>query len=530
MATRNATHQQPTAPRSPDPRAITADDVEDGRENTHRTFTDDTIGEVMIGDGYGVMVRVQQGALEVIDGIGEYRRTRWITRAQAAAGGVRRVLILGHGTVTTDAAGWCANLGTALIVAGPTANPLLIGAPQLYGHGALRRAQALAAYTDTGLQITRTLLHRRLGDQARITRDLINREDRAAAIDELGASLDTATDQAALMVIEMHAAEHYWTAWADELRLGFLPKDKARIPGHWTAFGARTSPLNEAPSNRHAATPACSLLNYGYRLAEIEATIASLALGLDPAMGLAHADRTNRPAFALDLMEPLRAIVEETVWTLSTDRRFRKADFAEQPDGEIRLLAPLTHDYAKALLPALRAVCSPIAEEIARRLGADAPDPLQVPTVLSRSAHKAGRARKGAQVHVRRSRPSPAAQLYACPGCGAPVSNPRHVRCPSCRADDPAHSEHVRSVRGRAIAASKRAQKAWEHGGGDGAFDPATWPEIHAGLASVKLAEIVAATGLSKGSASRIRAGHSRPHPSHWAALAKLTAVKLRQP
>jgi hypothetical protein len=41
-------------------------------------------------------------------------------------------------------------------------------------------------------------------------------------------------------------------------------------------------------------------------------------------------------------------------------------------------------------------------------------------------------------------------------------------------------------------------------------------------LATVKLSEIVKATGLSKSSASEVRAGKWTPHTSTWSALAAL--------
>lgn len=67
----------------------------------------------------------------------------------------------------------------------------------------------------------------------------------------------------------------------------------------------------EAASNRHSAHRPGALLSLGFRFAEIEATIACTALGLDPSMGVLHADRAKRPAFVLDLMETARGLVEQ---------------------------------------------------------------------------------------------------------------------------------------------------------------------------------------------------------------------------
>lgn len=279
----------------PDPTVIVEADVLDGLHATRRTFANMSIAETVVLDGYGVTVRVSRGALECCDGLGETRRARRITRAAAAAGQVRRVLVLGDGIVTTEAMAWCAALGVALVVADQSGEPLAAGTRALFDHGGLRRAQALAAFTSTGMTVVRWLLDRRLADQVRIARDLLCRDDRAFVIEELRRALAEVNAAPDAMVVEMRAAEHYWAAWGDECRLAFAAKDRRRVPAHWQRFGGRGSPLNEAASNRHAASPANALLNYGYRLAEIETTILCRAIGLDPGIGVAHA-RPEQPA------------------------------------------------------------------------------------------------------------------------------------------------------------------------------------------------------------------------------------------
>jgi hypothetical protein len=117
----------------------------------------------------------------------------------------------------------------------------------------------------------------------------------------------------------------------------------------------------------------------------------------------------------------------------------------------------------------------------------------------------------------------PATGLWSCPDCGGVVTNAQRVRCDTCIDADPRQTSDVRCRRASAIAARRRASEDWDAAGGLGAFDPDDWPAIQAGLADVKLSDIVAATGLSKGFASVVRAGNTRPHPSHWPALAALS-------
>lgn len=503
----------------PDAHVITDDDVADGLTATRQTFADTAVGENLIVDGYGLAVRVSRGELELVDGIGEHRRTRHIARAQAAAGRVRRVLVLGSGVVTTDAVAWCDAIGVALVIAGPHGEALSVSAATTFDHGGLRRSQALAAFTPTGMSITHYLLERRLADQSRVCRTLLQRTDRADAIDDLQGALLAARTSEEAMIAEMQAAEHYWAAWADEVRLTFVAKDRPRIPERWTRFGGRSSPLGEAPTNRHAATPLAALLNYGIRLAEIEATLGCRALGLDPGIGLAHAVGLNRPSMVLDLVEAARGTVEQTVIQMATHRSFRKADFAEALNGEIRIVAPLTHDIATSLLPTLRTTLGPVVEYVAAMLAAVADSDVRAPTPLTRARHRAGR---DATTPRQVQRPALPTRLWACPDCGGEVTNKDRIRCDPCIDKDPRQTPEIRGHRAKAIAARHRISAAWEAGGGHGTYDPDAWPGIVAGLANVKLADIVLATGLSKSFASAVRAGKYRPHPSHWPSLARL--------
>ena len=78
-----------------------------------------------------------------------------------------------------------------------------------------------------------------------------------------------------------------------------------------------------------------------------------------------------------------------------------------------------------------------------------------------------------------------------------------------------------------AIAARKRALAEWEAANVGVAYDPELFVrEILPGLATVKLSEIIAATGMSKASASDVRRGKRTPHLSTWGALAELAGVR----
>jgi CRISPR/Cas system-associated endonuclease Cas1 len=64
---------------------------------------------------------------------------------------------------------------------------------------------------------------------------------------------------------------------------------------------------------RNATDPINALLNLSYRLVEAEGHLATLALGLDPGMGILHADLKGRASLVLDLIEAVRPVGAENV-------------------------------------------------------------------------------------------------------------------------------------------------------------------------------------------------------------------------
>jgi hypothetical protein len=219
-----------------------------------------------------------------------------------------------------------------------------------------------------------------------------------------------------------------------------------------------------------------------------------------------------------------------------SSRTFRRRDFSEQPDGHVRVLSPLTHELASTM-PRWARSLAPVAEKVTHMLGDAMEGKFTAATPLTstklRNAQAVVKARKTEAVGratrdtVKQRPAQPAAlPLYSCPDCGGPVTNPRHVLCETCQAGA-GHTTVVRQTRGRAIAARKRTLKErMEAFGTD--VDPAVYRErIWPKLAAVKLAEIMQATGYSKGYCSTIRSGRWTPHVSTWPALANLVGLDM---
>jgi hypothetical protein len=263
-------------------------------------------------------------------------------------------------------------------------------------------------------------------------------------------------------------------------------------------------------------------------------------LGLDPSLGIMHADAKGRRSMALDLMEPVRPLVEQWTLDLLVKRSFKKSDFVETSDGHVRLLAPLTHELAGSMSQ-WRNEIAPWAEKVAHLLGQAMRGKYQPVTPLTGTNHvgaqRSVRKRKTQEaiyqdVFTRetpppRQRPRRDAKvtLRNCRTCGGPLARDQHVNCAECWERSAGQDFSTRMRRGEAISKARGVGKKWkaEHPGERG---DAEWFRVNIlpGLQDVKLSEIMRACGVSKSTASVIRSGKSVPSERHWEVLREFTA------
>jgi len=520
---------------------LTPDDVADSLAGITETYRRPDSAGVCVADGFGVRVVVERGALEVHDGVGPHRRSR---RYDRATHGLRRLVILNAaGVVSLDAIRWCHALGVGVLVLGSDGTAQLASTPRMTDDARLRRTQALAPFEPYGLDVARWLMARKILGQGKLVLRRFGDSVTAETIGGLALASEGVETIDELRQLEASAAALYFSAWSGRADCAptFAATDRRRIPPHWSRYEGRRSVLASAASNRKAERPVNAMLNYLYSLVEAEAILACQAVGLDPGLGIVHADAKGRHSLALDLMEPVRPEVDAFVLDMIERRTFRKAEFTETADGHVRLLAPLTHELAETM-PRWAKSLGPIAEHVAHVFGKAMAGTYSAATPLTRSrtrtaqavvrARKVEATRRAAAGRVLQLPPAqPAAlPLWTCPDCGGAVTNPRHVRCEACIAADPAQAPEIRGRRGAAIAARKRALADWDKANPGPVYDPEMFRrEILPRLRTVPLAEIVKAAGCSKASASDIRRGKWAPHVSTWGHLAELVQLHLDQ-
>lgn len=130
--------------------------------------------------------------------------------------------------------------------------------------------------------------------------------ERQAVLDRLSAArraVGAATTLTQLLGIEGDAAAVYFRVFAGLLK----PPENRQATGALAAFRF------EARNRRPPSDPVNAMLSLGYAMLTRHFTIALASVGLDPYRGFYHAPRYGRPALALDLMEPFRPIIADSV-------------------------------------------------------------------------------------------------------------------------------------------------------------------------------------------------------------------------
>ncbi len=154
--------------------------------------------------------------------------------------------------------------------------------------------------------------------------------ERKVVLDRLNASRRStrnAPSISTLLGIEGDSASTYFRAFADLLA----------PPGDDEDAGdtGELAPFRFASRNRRPPTdPVNSMLSFGYAMLTRHCTVALATVGLDPYRGFFHAPRYGRPSLALDIMEPFRPIiVDSVVLSVVNTGEVTAGDFVIAPTG-----------------------------------------------------------------------------------------------------------------------------------------------------------------------------------------------------
>jgi CRISP-associated protein Cas1 len=189
----------------------------------------------------------------------------------------------------------------------------------------LRQRQfASSGHESTALRLSRELVAGKIRNQ----RTLLQRnhiEPPAMALRQLKVLAGKAEVAAALdtlLGIEGSAARVYFSEFA-----GMLKSDQGGGTEHQGALAEFSFDFSQR-NRRPPRDPVNALLSLAYSILAKDLTITCYALGFDPYWGFYHQPRFGRPALALDLMEPFRPLIADSVvLTAINTRMVTSADF-----------------------------------------------------------------------------------------------------------------------------------------------------------------------------------------------------------
>lgn len=220
----------------------------------------------------------------------------------------------------------------------------------------LRQRQfASASHDSTALNIARQLVAGKIRNQ----RTLLQRnhieapETALRQLKLLADKAETASAAEALLGIEGSAARVYFSEFAGMVKA--TDSEDTAHRGGTAEFRFDFTQRNRRPPR----DPVNALLSLAYSFLVKDLTITCYALGFDPYWGFYHQPRFGRPALALDLMEPFRPLIADSVvLTAINTRMVTVSDFirsgpsvALKPEGrkgffrayELRMDMLVTH-------------------------------------------------------------------------------------------------------------------------------------------------------------------------------------------
>jgi CRISP-associated protein Cas1 len=318
--------------------------------------------------GHGVRLRIDRGTLFVQNGFTHYpqQREEWRFFPGHADLPSRIVVVDGNGALTFDVLAWLSTQripltqiswrGEAIVVVGAS------------GYAAdfelVREQRAAQASKRRTMTISRWLVTGKIDAACdTLTQSMEPSPARELVLGELAASAGEITRRQpqtmdALRGIEGRVSQAYFTAWPS-IPLRWKGTGRKPIPEDWHRIGSRAAPNSKR--NRGASHPVNAMLNYGYAVLESQVQIVVVSAGLDPTIGYMHAQHVERSALVLDLMEPLRPVVDRVVLGIARPGALSPTDFILRDDGVCRLNPQFARDLA-GLVATQVARCEPATQ------------------------------------------------------------------------------------------------------------------------------------------------------------------------
>lgn len=310
--------------------------------------------------GHGVSLRIENGALIVRDGFTHYpqEQEKYCFFPGALDTPSRILLLDGSGTLSFEVLSWLSEQGIALARVKWSGEVATVASGTGYASDRKKVQWQHDCCSDEVKRATFSidLIERKLAASvSTLSESLPATKRRDKAIDKIRTARERLitgclTSMEQIRGLEGECAFLYFDAWLD-LPIAWVGTGKCPIPDDWREYRSRSSLANGTkPINRGASHPINAMLNYGYAIRLALVTIQAIADGYDPTIGVMHHSRRDKPAFALDLIEPERPKVDAAILKLVADNPLKPIDFVIRKDGVCRLSPQLARAVASTVL------------------------------------------------------------------------------------------------------------------------------------------------------------------------------------
>ena len=310
----------------------------------------------LILNGHGASLRIEKGALVIRDGFTHFPQVRSEHRFWPGQPALpTRILLLdGSGTISFDVLSWLAAQSIPLARIKWNGEVVTVAS----GSGFVGDAEKIRWQLETRadpvkrLQFAADLIIQKLAaSMETLTAQFLPDREVRLAISQAGRSIAILqkkqfADVNEILGIEGGCANTYFNAWRtvtyDWKGIGQHP-----IPEEWHEVRSRTGRTKgRGPTNRNATHPINALLNYAYAVASAQLQIKLIADGFDPSVGILHETQPGRSAYVLDMIEPLRPVIDAKILFMLKYHPLAPADFIIRDDGVCRLSPQLARAVA----------------------------------------------------------------------------------------------------------------------------------------------------------------------------------------
>ncbi|MFM9889019.1 MAG: CRISPR-associated endonuclease Cas1 [Rickettsiales bacterium] len=310
------------------------------------------IHKPLVLSGHGIRLRVDRGTLHITCGFTHYPQKREEYRFFAGDRQMpsRIVVLDGDGSITFDALQWLSEQGVALMQLDWRGNISSVGGAHYAANPDLVRHQWAIQNTQEATEFTHWLIHNKIENgiqtikhiapSSQLVKEILQKMAVQAELLKCNPPKTTLE----LLTLEGLAAMAYFRYWYT-LPIKWRGLNRKPIPPEWYQVGTRTGKHH----SQFAIHPVNAILNYAYGILESQVRTHLSLKGVDPTIGFIHVSNKDRDALVLDLMEPVRPIMDKKVLEFVMGRTFSPDDFIVNKNGVCRLHPQFARVLVKAV-------------------------------------------------------------------------------------------------------------------------------------------------------------------------------------